>query len=149
MSWSGSGLSAQVPPLRRFFLGVLSSSAPATAHRLGRAGGMRGPDPMPSVLAALETPDKLQQATLPIVSNADCRKYWGSKVTDMMICAGASGISSCMGDSGGPLVCQKDGAWTLVGIVSWGSSRCGPFSPGVYTRITKFIPWVLGVLEAN
>ena len=53
------------------------------------------------------------------------------------------------GDSGGPLVCQKDGAWTLVGIVSWGSGRCGPFSPGVYTRVTKFIPWVLGVLEAN
>ncbi|XP_049559591.1 chymotrypsinogen B [Orcinus orca] len=98
---------------------------------------------------ALKTPDKLQQATLPIVSNADCRKYWGSKITDVMICAGASGISSCMGDSGGPLVCQKDGAWTLVGIVSWGSGRCGPFSPGVYTRVTKFIPWVLEVLEAN
>uniref|UniRef100_A0A8C6F0M1 Peptidase S1 domain-containing protein n=1 Tax=Monodon monoceros TaxID=40151 RepID=A0A8C6F0M1_MONMO len=98
---------------------------------------------------SLKTPDKLQQATLPIVSNADCRKYWGSKITDVMICAGASGVSSCMGDSGGPLVCQKDGAWTLVGIVSWGSGRCGPFSPGVYTRVTKFIPWVLEVLEAN
>ena len=69
---------------------------PLVSSPQGRAGGMRGPDPMPSVLAALETPDKLQQATLPIVSNADCRKYWGSKVTDMMICAGASGISSCM-----------------------------------------------------
>uniref|UniRef100_A0A8C9M4D2 Peptidase S1 domain-containing protein n=1 Tax=Panthera tigris altaica TaxID=74533 RepID=A0A8C9M4D2_PANTA len=53
------------------------------------------------------------------------------------------------GDSGGPLVCQKDGAWTLVGIVSWGSDWCNPFSPGVYTRVTKFISWVLGVLEAN
>ncbi|XP_073652883.1 chymotrypsinogen B [Tursiops truncatus] len=98
---------------------------------------------------ALKTPDKLQQATLPILSNADCKKYWGRKITDVMICAGASGVSSCMGDSGGPLVCQKDGAWTLVGIVSWGSGRCGPFSPGVYTRVTKFIPWVLEVLEAN
>ncbi|XP_054934898.1 chymotrypsinogen B [Physeter macrocephalus] len=98
---------------------------------------------------ALKTPDKLQQATLPVMSNADCKQYWGSKITDVMICAGASGISSCMGDSGGPLVCQKDGAWTLVGIVSWGSGRCGPFSPGVYTRVTKFIPWVLEVLEAN
>uniref|UniRef100_A0A452RSW2 Peptidase S1 domain-containing protein n=1 Tax=Ursus americanus TaxID=9643 RepID=A0A452RSW2_URSAM len=53
------------------------------------------------------------------------------------------------GDSGGPLVCQKDGAWTLVGIVSWGSSQCNPFSPGVYARVTKFIPWLLEVLEAN
>uniref|UniRef100_A0A452RSV8 Peptidase S1 domain-containing protein n=1 Tax=Ursus americanus TaxID=9643 RepID=A0A452RSV8_URSAM len=71
------------------------------------------------------------------------------KITDVMVCAGANGVSSCMGDSGGPLVCQKDGAWTLVGIVSWGSSQCNPFSPGVYARVTKFIPWLLEVLEAN
>uniref|UniRef100_A0A4X1SUF6 Peptidase S1 domain-containing protein n=4 Tax=Sus scrofa TaxID=9823 RepID=A0A4X1SUF6_PIG len=98
---------------------------------------------------ALKTPDKLQQAALPIVSSADCKSYWGSKVTDVMICAGASGVSTCMGDSGGPLVCQKDGAWTLAGIVSWGSGRCLPFSPGVYARVTKFVPWILEVLKAN
>ncbi|XP_047567688.1 chymotrypsinogen B-like [Lutra lutra] len=94
-------------------------------------------------------PNKLQQAALPLLSNADCMKFWGSKITDVMVCAGASGVSSCSGDSGGPLVCQNDGVWTLVGIVSWGSSWCNPFSPGVYTRVTKFIPWVREVLEAN
>uniref|UniRef100_A0A8D2BBM8 Peptidase S1 domain-containing protein n=1 Tax=Sus scrofa TaxID=9823 RepID=A0A8D2BBM8_PIG len=98
---------------------------------------------------SLKTPDKLQQAALPIVSSTVCKSYWGSKVTDVMICAGASGVSSCMGDSGGPLVCQKDGAWTLAGIVSWGSGRCLPFSPGVYARVTKFVPWILEVLKAN
>lgn len=36
-----------------------------------------------------------------------------------------------------------------MGIVSWGSGRCLPFSPGVYARVTEFIPWVLEVLEAN
>ncbi|XP_057170195.1 chymotrypsinogen B-like [Ursus arctos] len=96
-----------------------------------------------------KTPDKLQQAALPLLSNAECKQFWGSKITDVMVCAGANGVSSCMGDSGGPLVCQKDGAWTLVGIVSWGSSQCNPFSPGVYARVTKFIPWLLEVLEAN
>ena len=55
-----------------------------------------GTDPMPSALPAFDTPDKLQQATLPILSNADCQEFWGSKITDVMICAGASGISSCM-----------------------------------------------------
>ncbi|VFV39307.1 chymotrypsinogen b [Lynx pardinus] len=44
-----------------------------------------------------KTPDKLQQAALPLLSNADCKKFWGSKITDVMICAGASGVSSCMG----------------------------------------------------
>uniref|UniRef100_A0A8D1DD21 Peptidase S1 domain-containing protein n=1 Tax=Sus scrofa TaxID=9823 RepID=A0A8D1DD21_PIG len=113
------------------------------------AAGTRGPEPASSFPPALKTPDKLQQAALPIVSSADCKSYWGSKVTDVMICAGASGVSSCMGDSGGPLVCQKDGAWTLAGIVSWGSGRCLPFSPGVYARVTKFVPWILEVLKAN
>ncbi|KAB0392407.1 hypothetical protein E2I00_020221 [Balaenoptera physalus] len=96
-----------------------------------------------------QTPDKLQQATLPILSNADCRKYWGNKITDVMICAGASGVSSCMGDSGGPLVCQKDGAWTLVGIVSWGSGTCSTSTPAVYARVTALIPWVQKILAAN
>uniref|UniRef100_A0A8C3VS76 chymotrypsin n=1 Tax=Catagonus wagneri TaxID=51154 RepID=A0A8C3VS76_9CETA len=98
---------------------------------------------------ALKTPDKLQQAALPIVSNADCKAYWGSKVTDVMICAGASGVSSCMGDSGGPLVCQKDGVWTLAGIVSWGSNICSTSTPAVYARVTKFIPWVQQILAEN
>uniref|UniRef100_A0AC11C3I2 Uncharacterized protein n=1 Tax=Ovis aries TaxID=9940 RepID=A0AC11C3I2_SHEEP len=98
---------------------------------------------------ALKTPDKLQQATLPIVSNTDCKKYWGSRVTDVMICAGASGVSSCMGDSGGPLVCQKDGVWTLAGIVSWGSSTCSTSTPAVYARVTALMPWVQETLAAN
>ncbi|XP_037548326.1 chymotrypsin A [Nematolebias whitei] len=95
------------------------------------------------------TPARLQQATLPLLTNDDCRRYWGSKITDLMICAGASGASSCMGDSGGPLVCQKDGSWTLVGIVSWGSGTCSTSSPGVYARVTKLRSWMDQILAAN
>ncbi|KAF3817648.1 hypothetical protein GH733_012935 [Mirounga leonina] len=91
------------------------------------------------------TPDRLQQATLPLLSNAECKTFWGNKISNLMICAGASGVSSCMGDSGGPLVCQKDGAWTLVGIVSWGSGTCSTSSPGVYARVTKLMPWLSGL----
>lgn len=53
------------------------------------------------------------------------------------------------GDSGGPLVCQKDRAWTLMGIVSWGSGTCSTSSPGVYTHVTKLIPRVQEILAAN
>ncbi|EHH60569.1 hypothetical protein EGM_11956 [Macaca fascicularis] len=97
---------------------------------------------------ANKIPDKLQQAALPLLSNAQCRKFWGSKITEM-ICAGASGVSSCKGESGGPLVCQKDRAWTLMGIVSWGSGTCSTSSPGVYTHVTKLIPRVQEILAAN
>lgn len=53
------------------------------------------------------------------------------------------------GDSGGPLVCEKDGAWTLVGIVSWGSSRCSTTTPAVYARVTMLRGWVDQILAAN
>uniref|UniRef100_A0A7N5JUX8 Chymotrypsinogen B n=1 Tax=Ailuropoda melanoleuca TaxID=9646 RepID=A0A7N5JUX8_AILME len=43
-----------------------------------------------------KTPDKLQQAALPLLSNAECKQFWGSRITDVMVCAGANGISSCM-----------------------------------------------------
>uniref|UniRef100_A0A8D0H475 chymotrypsin n=1 Tax=Sphenodon punctatus TaxID=8508 RepID=A0A8D0H475_SPHPU len=98
---------------------------------------------------AQKTPEKLQQVALPLLSNMQCKTYWGNRIADVMVCAGASGASSCMGDSGGPLVCQKDGNWNLVGIVSWGSGTCSPSSPGVYARVTELRPWIDMILAAN
>ncbi|NWQ62820.1 CTR2 protein, partial [Neopipo cinnamomea] len=121
-----------------------------------------------------QTPALLQQAALPLLTNAQCKEFWGFRIRDMMVCAGADGVSSCMvgapglpfapcppgpslvltqcpvqGDSGGPLVCQKDGAWNLVGIVSWGSSTCDTETPAVYTRVTALRDWINSILEAN
>nr|DBA29546.1 TPA: hypothetical protein GDO54_009768 [Pyxicephalus adspersus] len=95
------------------------------------------------------TPAKLQQVALPLLTNTECQRYWGSKIQSSMICAGASGASSCMGDSGGPLVCQRNGVWTLAGIVSWGSSSCNTSSPGVYARVTVLRSWVDQTVAAN
>ncbi|XP_017596303.1 PREDICTED: chymotrypsinogen 2 [Corvus brachyrhynchos] len=65
--------------------------------------------------SASHTPAVLQQVALPLLTNAQCKEFWGFRIREVMVCAGAGGASSCMGDSGGPLVCQKDGAWDLVG----------------------------------
>ncbi|XP_075136665.1 chymotrypsinogen A-like [Leptodactylus fuscus] len=95
------------------------------------------------------TPSKLQQVALPLLTTADCQRYWGTRIQSTMICAGASGASSCMGDSGGPLVCQRNGAWTLVGVVSWGSSSCSTTTPAVYARVTALRSWLDQTVAAN
>ncbi|XP_065421223.1 duodenase-1-like [Chrysemys picta bellii] len=48
-------------------------------------------------------------------------------------------IMLLQGDSGGPLVCGK----TAQGIVSWGS----PTPPGVYTKVSTFIPWIRAMMR--
>ncbi|CAJ0944155.1 unnamed protein product [Ranitomeya imitator] len=99
--------------------------------------------------ASQVTPSKLQQVSLPLLTTSDCQRYWGSNIQSTMICAGASGASSCMGDSGGPLVCQRSGAWTLAGIVSWGSSSCSTSTPAVYARVTVLRAWMDQTVAAN
>ncbi|CAM4555428.1 unnamed protein product [Leuciscus chuanchicus] len=92
----------------------------------------------------------LQQTGLPIMSPAVCRQIWGqSQITDAMICAGASGSSSCMGDSGGPLVCESSGVWTLVGSVSWGIRTCDTRFPVVYARISQLRSWIDKTIASN
>ncbi|XP_069823942.1 chymotrypsinogen 2-like [Dendropsophus ebraccatus] len=90
-------------------------------------------------------PSKLQQVALPLLTNTDCQKHFGSKdpaIQSSMICAGASGASSCKGDSGGPLVCQRNGAWTVAGVVSWGNPVCPTSSPTVFARVTALRSWL-------
>uniref|UniRef100_A0A3B3Z1S3 chymotrypsin n=1 Tax=Poecilia mexicana TaxID=48701 RepID=A0A3B3Z1S3_9TELE len=90
------------------------------------------------------------QTSLPLLSPAQCRNYWGtSRITDVMICAGASGVSSCQGDSGGPLVCESSGVWYLAGIVSWGTSNCNVYAPAVYARVSYLRSWIDQTLAYN
>ncbi|XP_038610259.1 LOW QUALITY PROTEIN: chymotrypsinogen A-like [Tachyglossus aculeatus] len=99
---------------------------------------------------ALQTPSRLQQTALPLLSTPECKSYWGSNIYEsVMVCAGAAGSSSCMGDSGGPLIQKRGEAWHLVGIVSWGSGFCSTSTPAVYGRVSAFRDWVDQIVANN
>jgi secreted trypsin-like serine protease len=47
------------------------------------------------------------------------------------------------GDSGGPLVIGNVGNYTLIGVVSFGSTRgCAAGDPMGFARVTSFVDWI-------
>ncbi|EPQ04201.1 Mastin [Myotis brandtii] len=90
----------------------------------------------------LPPPYNLQEVEVPIVANEICQQQYGYVIQDDLLCAGSWGRGTCNGDSGGPLVCKWRETWVQVGVVSWGKG-CGLTNfPGVYARVTSFLPWI-------
>jgi len=93
--------------------------------------------------------DTLRLAFVPLMTNSVCAgpdNFTPNPITSNMICAGflQGGVDSCQGDSGGPLVVDgPDGMTdTVVGVVSFGAGCARPNSPGVYARVTEYLPWI-------
>lgn len=89
-------------------------------------------------------PERLRQVNLPVVSNTYCSSAFGTTLDNSHICAGySSTMDACGGDSGGPMMLQIDGAWTHVGLVSYGSdceTQNGYY--GVYTKTSSFTDFI-------
>jgi trypsin len=79
----------------------------------------------------------LLQATVPLITDADCVKSYPAYKAEAMVCAGVpqGGVDSCQGDSGGPLIVNGK----LAGITSWGEGCAAPGKPGVYTRLAVYM----------
>ena len=94
-------------------------------------------------------PDRLHQATVPIIANDQCNEafiqspsYPSPPITEHMLCAGAPGMDACRNDSGGPLVVSDGNRYGLAGIVSWGEGCAQSGFFGVYTRVPAFMDFI-------
>jgi len=87
----------------------------------------------------------LQQVNINYIPEADCAKVY--KLSDSMMCAGVKegGKDACLGDSGGPIIVEGSNSDNdvLVGVVSWGVGCAEPGFPGVYTRVSYELDWIL------
>lgn len=91
------------------------------------------------------------KVNVPVILNDDCNKRLpNKKVQANQMCAGGvPGKDSCRGDSGGPLIrsfvdtINGRVQWYQEGIVSRGV-ECGLQGyPGIYTRLSRFISWIV------
>uniref|UniRef100_A0A8C5QYB9 Neurotrypsin n=1 Tax=Leptobrachium leishanense TaxID=445787 RepID=A0A8C5QYB9_9ANUR len=96
----------------------------------------------------------LLQGKVSLLPRESCNMQYKGKFTNRMICAGNlsedNRVDSCQGDSGGPLMCQRsNGQWVIVGITSWGYGCGRKGYPGVYTKVSKYSPWIQKVARLN
>jgi len=101
----------------------------------------------PKSSTVLQMLPKLRETPLEDTKDLDgCKSQLGLPLLDSQMCIGNSENSeensnACQGDSGGP-VSQlhreskgEAGHWQLVGVISFGSGRCGSKTPLVVTRV--------------
>ncbi|TRY87286.1 hypothetical protein DNTS_022258, partial [Danionella cerebrum] len=89
----------------------------------------------------------LKQALLPAVDYETCSQsdWWGSSMTEALICGGDGSEAGCKGDTGGPLSCLVDGKYVVSGILSFNSEEgCGVYKkPTVFTRVAYHVNWLI------
>ncbi|XP_059698003.1 plasminogen-like isoform X10 [Haemorhous mexicanus] len=95
----------------------------------------------------------LKETGFPVIENKICNRpeFLNGRVKKHELCAGNihGGTDTCQGDSGGPLVCLDQDKFVQHGVTSWGLGCAQPMKPGVYVRVSNYIPWIKSVMESN
>jgi trypsin len=97
-----------------------------------------------------EEPDTLQEAKVPVTTDAYCAGAYSDFEAATMLCAGypEGGVDTCQGDSGGPMFGTTGaGERRVVGATSFGEGCARPGKPGVYARVgdTELRTWIASV----
>nr|AEM98353.1 venom serine protease [Bombus ardens ardens] len=97
--------------------------------------------------------DDLLEVQVPVISNTECKNSYArfatAHVTDNVLCAGYTqgGKDACQGDSGGPLMLPKKFTFYQIGVVSYGFKCAAAGYPGVYTRVTSYLDFILQAMQ--
>jgi len=98
--------------------------------------------------------NELLEGFVEVTTQKDCaktfNKFDNAYINDTTLCAKDPNqkVDACQGDSGGPLVLEKPDKNNitrafLIGIISSGN-KCGTVGfPGIYSRVTQFMCWIL------
>ncbi|MBN3303498.1 FA10 factor, partial [Amia calva] len=91
----------------------------------------------------------LQRLSVPYVDRHECIESSLFKITVNMFCAGYDKLArdACQGDSGGPHVTRFRDTWFISGVVSWGEGCAREGKYGVYTQVSRYIPWIKTVMK--
>jgi len=124
---------------------------PATWPAKGTAASISG---WGSTTATGAASDQLQGATVQVLGGpADytCGRYGSSFSSARSICAGmpTGGIDTCQGDSGSGLAVGLGDGPALAGVTSAGEGCAAADYPGIYSRITSYLPWIRQYVPAQ
>ncbi|XP_026670596.1 venom serine protease Bi-VSP-like [Ceratina calcarata] len=90
----------------------------------------------------------LREVQVDVLNNNICNntygRFRGPVIDNRVICAGyeVGGKDSCIGDSGGPLVIPMNTTYYEIGVVSYGYGCAQRGYPGIYSRVTAFLPFI-------
>ncbi|KAF6198849.1 hypothetical protein GE061_006872 [Apolygus lucorum] len=101
----------------------------------------------------------LQKVNLDIVNGRTCNESYNDVRAQLpvgiseslMLCANAEGKDTCQGDSGGPLQIALRTPYCMysqIGVTSFGRA-CASGNPGVYTRVSAYVPWIESIVWPN
>lgn len=131
----------------RYDIALIHLAAPSTKAPTKVVAATEGSSWSPGTLETIagwgvdengNSPNRLQEAQVPITTDAYCANAYGSSFdVATMVCAGypQGGIDTCQGDSGGPMFGVANGNRRVVGTTSWGEGCGEPGKPGVYARV--------------
>lgn len=93
-----------------------------------------------------QSSDQLLRGSVQVLSGpgAPCGQYGATFNAGLLICGGlpSGAVDTCQGDSGGPFTVDNAGVTVLAGLTSNGAECASAIYPGLYTRVTSFLPWI-------